>query len=45
MAVVPGSREVNEHKLANYLGAVNIELAVDVVVEEVTGAPVGFAGL
>jgi len=44
MAVVPGGREVNEHKLANYLGAVNMELAADAVVEEVTGAPVGFAG-
>ncbi len=44
MAVVPGSREINEHKLANYLGAVEIELASDAVVEEVTGAPVGFAG-
>lgn len=44
MAVVPGSREINEHKLANYLGAVEIGLASDAVVEEVTGAPVGFAG-
>jgi prolyl-tRNA synthetase len=44
MAVVPGSREINEHKLANYLGAVEIELASDAVVEEVTGAAVGFAG-
>jgi len=44
MAVVPGSREVNEHKLANYLKAVEIELASDTVVEEVTAAPVGFAG-
>jgi len=44
MAVVPGSREINEHKLANYLGAVEIELASDKVVEDLTGAPVGFAG-
>ncbi len=44
MAVVPGSREINEHKLANYLGAVEIELATDAIVEEITGAAVGFAG-
>ncbi len=44
MVVVPGSREINEHKLTNYLGAVELELATDAVVEEVTGAPVGFAG-
>jgi len=44
MAVVPGSREINEHKLANYLKAAAVELATDAVVEEVTGAAVGFAG-
>lgn len=44
MAVVPGSREINEAKLANYLKAVELELASDTVVEEFTGAPVGFAG-
>lgn len=44
MAVVPGDREINEHKLKNALGAVELELAPDSVVEEVTGAPVGFAG-
>lgn len=44
MAVVPGSRDINENKLGNYLAAVNLELADDTVVEKVTGAPVGFAG-
>ncbi len=44
MAVVTGSREINEQKLARALGATHVELAPDTVVEEVTGAPVGFAG-
>jgi prolyl-tRNA synthetase len=44
MAVVPGSREINEHKLKNFLKAAELELAPDNIVEEVTGAPVGFAG-
>ncbi|HNW27276.1 MAG TPA: proline--tRNA ligase [Spirochaetota bacterium] len=44
MAVVPGSREINELKLARAAGAASLELAPDSVVEEVTGAPVGFAG-
>lgn len=44
MAVVPGDREINEVKLKNALGAVELGLAPDTVVEDVTGAPVGFAG-
>ena len=44
MAVVPGDREINEVKLKNVLGAVELALASDSVVEDVTGAPVGFAG-
>ncbi|MBP7736638.1 MAG: proline--tRNA ligase [Spirochaetes bacterium] len=44
MAVVPGSREINELKLARAAGAASLELAPDTVVTEVTGAPVGFAG-
>ncbi len=44
MAVVPGSREINELKLARAAGAAQLELAPDSVVVEVTGAPVGFAG-
>jgi prolyl-tRNA synthetase len=44
MAVVAGDREINEQKLARAAGAAQLELAPDTVVEEVTGAPVGFAG-
>lgn len=44
MAVVPGDREINEVKLKNAVGAVELGLAPDTVVEEVTGAPVGFTG-
>ncbi len=44
MAVVTGDREINEPKLARAAGASALELAPDAVVEEVTGAPVGFAG-
>jgi prolyl-tRNA synthetase len=44
MAVVPGDREINEVKLKNHLGSVDLELAPDSVVEGVTSAPVGFAG-
>ncbi len=44
MVVVPGDREIHELKLARALGAAEIALAPDSVVEEVTGAPVGFAG-
>ncbi len=44
MAVVPGNRDINEAKLSNYLKAVELDLASDAVVEEFTGAPVGFAG-
>ncbi len=44
MAVVPGNREINELKLKNFLGALELEIAPDSVVEKATGAPVGFAG-
>lgn len=44
MAVVPGDREINEVKLKNYLGSLELEIAPDSIVEEVTRAPVGFAG-
>ncbi len=44
MAVVLGNREINELKLKNYLKAVELELAPDNIVEQVTSAPVGFAG-
>ncbi len=42
--MVRGDREVNETKLANYLGSVNLELASFDEVVETTGASVGFAG-
>src|SRR6056297_3261046 len=44
MVVVPGDRDINDVKLKNFLGAVELDLAPDGVVEDVTGAPVGFAG-
>ena len=44
MACVPGDRDVNEVKLKRFLGAKAVALADARTVEEVTGAPVGFAG-
>jgi prolyl-tRNA synthetase len=43
-ALIRGDHEVNEVKLKNYLGAEQLELADPGLVEEVTGAPMGFAG-
>lgn len=42
--MVRGDREVNEVKLANFLGCSELALASASVVSEVTGAAVGFAG-
>lgn len=42
--IVPGNRDLNEHKLKRLLGAKKIELADEVTVQKITGAPVGFAG-
>ncbi|RLD98973.1 MAG: proline--tRNA ligase, partial [Aquificota bacterium] len=42
--LVPGDREVNETKVARLLGMEKLELAAFRDVEELTGAPVGFAG-
>lgn len=39
-----GDREVNETKLKNHLGALELELASAEDVMRITGAPVGFAG-
>jgi len=39
-----GDREVNETKLKNHLGAMELELAGAEDVVRITGAPVGFAG-
>lgn len=44
MAVVTGDREINEIKLKNYLGCVELELASDEKIFEATKSPVGFAG-
>jgi len=43
-ALIRGDHEVNEVKLKNYLGAEQLTLADPALVEEVTGAPMGFAG-
>jgi prolyl-tRNA synthetase len=43
-ALVRGDHDVNEAKLARALGAASLELADSETVEDVTGAPVGFAG-
>jgi prolyl-tRNA synthetase len=42
--LVRGDREVNEIKVKRATGAVDVVLATDATVREVTGAPVGFAG-
>ncbi|MDJ0976570.1 MAG: proline--tRNA ligase [Planctomycetota bacterium] len=39
-----GDRELNEVKVLNHLDALNVELADEKLVKEVTGAEVGFAG-
>jgi prolyl-tRNA synthetase len=44
VVLLRGDFELNEIKLKNLLGVVDLELAPDSVVEKVTGAPVGFAG-
>jgi len=43
-ALVPGDRDLNEHKFKRLLGAKKIELADEATIQKVTGAPVGFAG-
>ncbi len=43
-AMVRGDRALNEVKLANQLGAIELELAGEEAVRRVSGAPVGFAG-
>ena len=42
--LIPGDRELNEHKLARALGGVTLQMADDQTIARVTGAPVGFAG-
>jgi prolyl-tRNA synthetase len=43
-ALVPGDREVNEHKLKRALGCKRLELADDATIRTATGAAVGFSG-
>ncbi|MEW6412836.1 MAG: proline--tRNA ligase [Candidatus Zixiibacteriota bacterium] len=43
-AMVRGDRDVNEIKLKNAVGAIELELATPAQIEDITGAPVGFAG-
>ncbi|HEN21178.1 MAG TPA: proline--tRNA ligase, partial [Desulfobacteraceae bacterium] len=43
-ALVRGDHELNETKLKNVLGCQTVELAGHDLIEETTGAPVGFAG-
>ena len=42
--LIRGDHEVNENKLRRALGASTIDLADEKTIQEVTGAPVGFAG-
>jgi prolyl-tRNA synthetase len=42
--LVRGDHEVNEGKVRRALGASRLELANEATIEELTGAPVGFAG-
>jgi len=42
--LIRGDHELNEAKLKSLLGAQTVELASERVVEEITAAPVGFAG-
>jgi len=44
VALVRGDHDVNEIKLKNYLNCSELELADEVMIEKVTGAPRGFAG-
>lgn len=42
--LVPGDRELNEHKFKRLIGCKKLELADDDTIRKVTGAEVGFAG-
>lgn len=42
--LIRGDEEINEVKLANYLGCDELELATDDIISEATGSPRGFAG-
>ncbi len=42
--MIRGDRQINEVKLKNFLGCINLEMADAETVEKITGARVGFAG-
>jgi prolyl-tRNA synthetase len=42
--LIRGDKDINEIKVKNYLNVVELELASDEMIKEVTGAPRGFAG-
>ena len=42
--LIRGDHEANEGKIRRALGATDLELADEATIEQVTGAPVGFAG-
>ncbi len=42
--LIRGDQDVNEIKLKNYLGCINLELASEAMIMKTTGAPRGFAG-
>ncbi|MDI6741611.1 MAG: proline--tRNA ligase [Smithella sp.] len=42
--LIRGDHEVNEIKVKNYIGASDLELASDEMIQKVTGSPRGFAG-
>lgn len=44
LALVTGIRQINEIKLQNYLGSLQLALAEESVVRKITGAATGFAG-
>ncbi len=44
LAVVPGDRDLNEAKLARYLGGAALRLATGAEIEQLTGGPLGFTG-
>lgn len=43
-ALIRGDHELNEVKLARAVGVLEVQLADEELIQEVTGAPVGFAG-
>ena len=43
-AMIRGDRQINEIKLKNFLGCIDLEMADAPTVEKLTGAAVGFAG-